>query len=143
MRATQLHPVQATPNVTPMIDVMLVLLVVFMVAAPALLVGIPAVPPTAAHALDRPEAEQDQVLGIDRVGGLYLNKRPITRQQLPGALRSIYSRRTIDKVLYVRADKDAQYGRVLDAVDLAGKNGVAVVGMISEKPTDTDVGRGP
>jgi Biopolymer transport protein len=141
MPASQSHSVQATPNVTPLIDVMLVLLVVFMVAAPALLAGIPAIPPTAAHALDRPESEGDQVLGIDRSGGLYLNKRPIARKQLAGALRGLYERRTVDKVLYVYADKAADYGSVLDAVDVAGKNGVAVVGMISEQPTSSPVRR--
>ncbi|HET9004768.1 MAG TPA: biopolymer transporter ExbD [Gemmatimonadaceae bacterium] len=125
--------VQATPNVTPMIDVMLVLLVIFMVAAPAMLVGIPAVPPVAENSSNRPEQPADRVLGIDRRGTLYLDRRPIDRESLAAALRSSYASGAIDRVLYVRADKDVEYGVVQDALDLAARNGAVVVGMISEQ----------
>ena len=61
--------VQSTPNVTPMIDVMLVLLIIFMVVAPALMAGFNATPPEGVNLKDHPEDEQtDQVLGIDREG---------------------------------------------------------------------------
>ena len=132
MPSARTYEVQTTPNVTPMIDVMLVLLVIFMVAAPAMLVGIPAVPPVAVHLSNRPEQPLDRVLGIDRRGGLYLDKRPIDRESLAAALRSGYASRTTDRVLYVRADKDVEYGVVQDALDLAARNGAVVVGMISE-----------
>jgi biopolymer transport protein TolR len=126
--------VQATPNVTPMIDVMLVLLVIFMVAAPALLAGIPAVPPVGEHLSNRPEQPLDRVLGIDRLGGFYLDKHPIDRGSLAAALRSSYASGVTDRVLYVRADKDVEYGVVQDALDLAAKSGAVVVGMIAEQP---------
>jgi len=126
--------VQATPNVTPMIDVMLVLMVIFMVAAPAVLAGIPAVPPIAEHLANRPEQPADRVLGIDRLGGLYLDKRRIDRESLAAALRSSYASGETNRVLYVRADKDVEYGIVEDALDLAARNGVVVVGMIAEQP---------
>jgi biopolymer transport protein ExbD len=131
------HGVQATPNVTPMIDVMLVLLVVFMVAAPALLVGIPAIPPVARNTSNHPEEKHDQVLGIDRGGAFYLNKHSIRVEDLPARLKAIYANRQDDKVLYVRADKDVAYASVLTAVDIASKNGVAVVGMILDRPPVT------
>lgn len=126
--------VQATPNVTPMIDVMLVLLVIFMVAAPAMLVGVPAVPPVAEHLSNRPEQPAERVLGIDRRGRLYLDKRPIDRESLAAVLRSSYASGATDRVLYVRADKDAEYAAVQDALDLAARNGAVVVGLISEQP---------
>ena len=130
--------VQSTPNVTPMIDVMLVLLIIFMVVAPALMAGFNATPPEGVNLKDHPEDEQtDQVLGIDRDGQYYLNKRQINNQDLAPMLKKIFDARTEDKILYVKADKTLDYGKVLDAIDLASKNGVRVVGMISDQRSGT------
>ena len=132
MQASSTHAVQATPNVTPMIDVMLVLLVIFMVVAPALLSAIPAVPPNATVSSNRPEQSGDEVLGIDAAGHFYLDKRPIAHDHLSAALASIFAARA-DRVLYLRADKNVGYSVVIDAIDIAGRNGVAVVGLITEQ----------
>jgi biopolymer transport protein ExbD len=130
--------VQSTPNVTPMIDVMLVLLIIFMVVAPALLAGFNAIPPEGINLKDHPEDEQtDQVLGIDRDGLYYLNKRPIKNGDLPQLLRQIYDARTEDRILYLKADKSLEYGKLLDAIDIASKNGVRVVGLISDQRAGT------
>ena len=130
--------VQSTPNVTPMIDVMLVLLIIFMVVAPALMAGFNATPPEGVNLKDHPEDEQtDQVLGIDRDGQYYLNKRQINNADLAPMLKKIFEARTEDKILYVKADKTLDYGKVLDAIDLASKNGVRVVGMISDQKNGT------
>src|SRR5919109_2994355 len=129
--------VQSTPNVTPMIDVMLVLLIIFMVVTPALLAGFNAVPPQGVNLKDHPEVEGDQVLGIDAAGTYYLNKKPIQKEDLPQMLKTIYDARTEDKILYVKAHKDLEYSKVLDALDVATKNGVRVVGMISEQRPGT------
>ncbi len=129
--------VKAEPNVTPMIDVMLVLLIIFMVVTPALLAGFNAQPPQGVNLKDHPEVEGDQVLGIDAQGVYYLNKKPIRKEDLPEMLKSIYEARTEDKVLYVKAHKDLEYSKVIDALDVASKNGVRVVGMISEQRPGT------
>jgi biopolymer transport protein TolR len=129
--------VQSEPNVTPMIDVMLVLLIIFMVVTPALLAGFNAVPPQGVNLKDHPEVEGDQVLGIDAEGIYYLNKKPIQKDDLPEMLKTIYDARTEDKILYVKAHKDLEYAKVLDALDVASKNGVRVVGMISEQRPGT------
>ena len=130
--------VQSTPNVTPMIDVMLVLLIIFMVVAPALMAGFNATPPEGVNLKDHPEDEQtDQVLGIDRDGQYYLNKREIKNADLPQLLKKIFDARTEDKILYLKADKTLDYSKVLDAIDLASKNGVRVVGMISDQRQGT------
>jgi biopolymer transport protein ExbD len=130
--------VQSTPNVTPMIDVMLVLLIIFMVVAPALMAGFNATPPEGVNLKDHPEDEQtDQVLGIDRDGQYYLNKRPIKNDDLASKLKAIFDARTEDKILYLKADKTLDYSKVLDAVDIASKNGVRVVGMISDQRQGT------
>src|SRR5918992_2019709 len=105
--------VQSEPNVTPMIDVMLVLLIIFMVVTPALLAGFNARPPEGVNLKDHPEVEGDQVLGIDASGTYYLNKKPIQKDDLPEALKAIYEARTEDKVLYVKAHKDLEYSKVM------------------------------
>jgi biopolymer transport protein TolR len=130
--------VQSTPNVTPMIDVMLVLLIIFMVVAPALMAGFNATPPEGVNLKDHPEDENsDQVLGIDRDGQYYLNKREIRNEDLATKLKSIFDVRTEDKILYLKADRTLDYSKVIDAVDIASKNGVRVVGMISDQKSGT------
>jgi biopolymer transport protein ExbD len=130
--------VKAEPNVTPMIDVMLVLLIIFMVVTPALLAGFNAVPPTGQNLKDHPEdAENDQVLGIDRDGNYYLNKKPISKSAIEGEIKRIYDIRTVDKVMFIKADKELEYSKVVDATDMASKNGVRVVGLIGEQKSGT------
>jgi biopolymer transport protein TolR len=130
--------VQSTPNVVPMIDIMLVLLIIFMVVTPALMAGFNATPPEGVNLKDHPEDEQtDQVLGIDRDGQYYLNKRPIKNDDLQSLIKSIYDARTQDKILYLKADKSLNYSKVLDAIDIASKNGVRMVGMISDQRQGT------
>src|SRR3954447_10251721 len=130
--------VKAEPNVTPMIDVMLVLLIIFMVVTPALLAGFNAVPPTRQNLKDPPEdAEHDQALSIDRDGNYYLNKKPISKTAIEGEIKHIYDVRTTDKVMYIKADKELEYSKVVDATDMASKNGVRVVGLIGEQKAGT------
>jgi biopolymer transport protein TolR len=138
MAASSGGGVQSTPNVTPMIDVMLVLLIIFMVVAPALLAGFNAKPPEGVNLKDHPEdSNLDQVLGIDRDGQYYLNKKPIRNADLPAMLKQIYDVRTEDKILYLKADQMLDYSKVLDAIDVAMKNGVRVIGMISDQKPGT------
>ena len=129
--------VKAEPNVTPMIDVMLVLLIIFMVVTPALLAGFNAQPPEGQNLKAHPEDNTDQTLGIDASGNYYLNKKPIRYEDIPTRLKQIYETRQEDKILYVKAHRDLQYSKVLDALDVAGKNGVRVVGMISDQRPGT------
>ena len=130
--------VKAEPNVTPMIDVMLVLLIIFMVVTPALLAGFNAVPPQGQNLKDHPEdQENDQVLGIDRDGNYYLNKKPISKTAIEGEIKRIYDVRQVDKVMYLKADKELEYSKVVDATDMAAKNGVRVVGLIGEQKIGT------
>ena len=79
---------------------------------------------------DHPEDDQtDQVLGIDKDGNYYLNKKPIKNDDVAPTLKHIYDDTPRDdKILYVKADKDLDYAKVLDALDIATKNGVRVRG---------------
>jgi biopolymer transport protein ExbD len=132
--------VKAEPNVVPMIDVMLVLLIIFMVVTPAIAAGFTAEPPSGINLKSHPEADDDQVLGIDKYGNYFLNKTQIPNEQLGDLLQNIYSQRTVDQILYVKADKNLEYGRILDAMDVASKNGVRVVGAITDQVPGTESG---
>ena len=128
--------VKAEPNVTPLIDVMLVLLIIFMIVTPLINSGFNAQPPTGINLKSHPEETGDQVLGIDANGQYYLNKRPIADDALGDSLKAIYASRD-DHVLYLKADKDLKYAKVLDAIDVAAKNGVRVVGAITDQTPGT------
>jgi biopolymer transport protein TolR len=130
--------VKSEPNVVPMIDVMLVLLIIFMVVTPAVATGFTAEPPSGINLKAHPEADEDQILGIDKFGQYYLNKQPIANETLGDALKNIYTVRTVDQILYVKADKDLEYGKILDAMDIASKNGVRVVAAITDQKPGTE-----
>ena len=132
--------VRAEPNVTPMIDVMLVLLVIFMIVVPIMEAGTRAVPPHGVNLEAHPEEDTDQTLAIDRQGHYYLNKRPIAAATLASSLREVFAARIDDRVLYVTADKNLDYGAVRDALDIAATAGVRVVGMVAEKPSHSSEG---
>ena len=74
----------------------------------------------------------EQVLGIDREGNYYINKRPIPLDSIGPILKEIYANRD-DFVLYVKADRDLPYSKVIDAMDIASKNGVRVIGAVSDQ----------
>ena len=130
--------VKAEPNVVPMIDIMLVLLIIFMIVTPALVSGFQATPPDGINLKSHPEADEDQVLGIDADGNYYLNKSRIRNEDLPTLLKQIYDVRTVDKILYVKAHKELEYGVVQEAMDIAAKNGVRVVGAITDQRPGTE-----
>ena len=125
--------VKAEPNVTPLVDVMLVLLIIFMVIIPTLTSGLNAAPPQGVNLKKHPEEDGDVLLGIDRKGVYYLNRQPIRNETLQENLKRIFDARTEDKILYVRADKSLEYSKVQDAIDIASKAGVRVTGLISEQ----------
>jgi biopolymer transport protein TolR len=130
--------VASSPNVTPMIDVMLVLLIIFMVVTPALLAGFNADPPQGQNLKEHPEdAENDQVLGIDKDGAYYLNKKPMAKEALEAEIKRIYAIRETDKTMYLKADAGLDYSKVVDATDMASKNGVRVVALISDQKPGT------
>ena len=124
--------VNADINVTPMIDVMLVLLIIFMIVTPLIAAGFQATLPKGKHLDPSPEEEGEVVLGIDRNGKFFLNMKPVDEAVLEDYLRSVYAARTEDKILYFKADNNLKYGRVQDAVEMARRAGVRVMAAITE-----------
>ncbi len=135
--------VAANINVTPMIDVMLVLLIIFMIVTPAITAGFQATLPRAKNPESREEADGEIRLGIDRdgkfylditgVSGKYTGPRYISDADLPTQLMNLYAARTIDKIMYLKADESVTYERVQVALEIARKAGVRVVGAIAEQ----------
>jgi len=118
-------------NVTPMIDVMLVLLIIFMVITPSL-AGYTAILPKAVTAA--PEKEERVTLGIDKDGKFYLDEKQVPQAQLTSALQQAYASRPEDHILYLKADHGVQYSVILTAIDAAREAGVAKIGAITEMP---------
>jgi biopolymer transport protein TolR len=129
--------VKAEPNVTPMIDVMLVLLIIFMIVVPAINAGFNAQPPKGVNLKARPEEPGEILVGIDAKGQYFLEKKEIRNEDLAEKLRAIYETRTTDKIIYLKADGGLEYGKVLDLLDIAGKSGVRMTGMISDQVPGT------
>jgi biopolymer transport protein ExbD len=124
-------PVLATPNVTPMIDVMLVVLIIFMLATPAIVSSGVQLPP-GLHAVPRPEEVADRTLTIDAAGTYTLNAVRVGQAELPALLRRYVAEHPQDHVLYLRADRGLEYRLVREAMHVASENGIAVVGMVTD-----------
>lgn len=121
--------VNADINVTPMVDVMLVLLIIFMVVTP-ILAQYEATPPEAQFVM--PEPDEDVVtLGIDENGAFFLENEPVPDAQLARTLQDLYARRPGDHLMFLRADRGVGYDVVLDAVEAARYAGVRTIGAIA------------
>ena len=126
--------VKSEPNVVPMIDIMLVLLIIFMIVTPLIANGFKAAMPQGANLDKRPEGDDEIVLGIDEAGNYFLNGRALAggSNALEDQLRSIFASRTEDKILYFKADNQLKYSKVQEAVETARKAGVRVMAAITE-----------
>ncbi|HEX7695487.1 MAG TPA: protein TolR [Sphingomonas sp.] len=124
-------------NVTPLVDVMLVLLIIFMVTAPLMTAGVPVnLPDSRAKALDQDQKPVD--IAVDRDGSVHVGDDAVTMEELPDRLAAIAAQRTQgDKPpqVFLRADKALDYGRVMEVMgelNRAGLNRVALVSNVKE-----------
>jgi biopolymer transport protein TolR len=124
--------VKSEPNVVPMIDIMLVLLIIFMIVTPLIAAGFKATLPKGKNLDPRPEGDNEVILGIDQAGRYFLNQRPIEADGLEDQLRGIFAARTEDKILYFKADNQLKYAAVQEAVETARRAGVRVMAAITE-----------
>jgi biopolymer transport protein TolR len=124
--------VKADINVTPMIDVMLVLLIIFMIVTPLIAAGFKATLPKGANLDSRPEGDNEVILGIYAGGNYFLNGRPIPQASVEDQLRSIFAARTEDKILYFKADNKLKYSKIQEGVEMARAAGARVLSAITE-----------
>ena len=136
--ANQSSNVMGDINVTPMVDVMLVLLIIFMVVTPALMSGFQAQLPMGENLKERPDEEGRVTLGIDIQGAYYLNRAPISKEDAPALLKAAFDARPQDKVLFLKADKGLAYSEVLAAMKVARDSGARVVAAVSEAPPNSE-----
>ena len=119
-------------NVTPLVDVMLVLLVVFMVTAPLLTVGVPVdLPQTAAPPINEPK--EPTVITVNNTGEIFIQDTSIPIDGLVAKLQAVTNSNP-DAVLYVRGDKDISYGKVLEVMSLVSNAGFHKVSLVAEAP---------
>jgi len=124
--------VKSEPNVVPMIDIMLVLLIIFMIVTPLIAAGFRATLPKGKNLDSDPEKDNEVVLGIDMNGQYFLNGKAVPNGTLEDQLRSIFNARTEDKILYFKADNKLKYEKIQDAVETARRSGVRVMAAITE-----------
>ena len=118
-------------NVTPFVDVMLVLLIIFMVAAPLMTVGVPVeLPKTAADALPG-EQEEPLTLTMTADGAVLIQKTPVPRERLLGRLRAIAAERESDRV-YLRADGAVPYAQVMEVMGALNRGGFTNIGLVTD-----------
>jgi biopolymer transport protein TolR len=133
--SAQRYKPMADINVTPMVDVMLVLLVVFMVTAPLLTVGVPVdLPQTQAQQLNEPK--EPLVISINSECKTYLQTSEIAVDQLGPRLQAI-TNNDVTTSIYVRGDKAANYGCVLQVMGLISSAGFNKVSLVAEQPNAT------
>jgi len=117
-------------NVTPFVDVMLVLLIVFMVTAPLLTVGVPVdLPQTRAKSLG--EDREPLSVSIDNSGQVFLNNTPIGAEELVPKLMAI-SENGYNQRIFVRGDKAVDYGKVMEVMGLLNAAGFARIGLVTD-----------
>jgi len=117
-------------NITPMVDVMLVLLVIFMVAAPLMVAGVPVeLPHTSAARVSQPKKAMIVSLAAD--GSLYIRDEQVSRDGLVPRLQVLHSQEG-DTVVYVRADKKSAYGEVMEILGKVGESGYGRVSLLSQ-----------
>lgn len=117
-------------NITPLVDVMLVLLIIFMVTAPLMMAGVPLeLPKTSAARISTPK--KPMVVSLAADGSLYIREEPVARDGLAARLAALRASEG-DTVVYVRADKNRPYGEVMEVLGRVGESGYGRISLLSQ-----------
>ena len=123
--------VKSDINVTPLVDVMLVLLIIMMIVAPLLQQGVPVTLPLAANSSEKPETQDQTVVTIDRTKAVYLNAVPVPSGQLQSRVTAVLEDKS-DKIVIIKADEETPYSAVMDTMDELRAAGIEDMGLITE-----------
>jgi biopolymer transport protein ExbD len=130
---------KADINVTPLVDVMLVLLIIMMLIAPMLQKGVDVRLPLAANTADKPETQEQTVVAIDASKQIYLNGIRIREDDLRTQLESAMEDKK-EKIVLIKGDQDAPYSSIMAAMDRIREANIENIGLITEKKTGSSSG---
>ena len=123
--------VKSDINVTPLVDVMLVLLIIMMIVAPLLQQGVSVKLPVATNTTEKPDTQEQTVLAIDSNRRLYLNAVPVLKDDLQRRVTEILENKK-DRIVIIKADEDVEYSAVMDAMDALRASGIEDMGLITD-----------
>jgi biopolymer transport protein TolR len=135
--------VKSDINVTPLVDVMLVLLIIMMLVAPLLQQGITVTLPKATNSVDKPETRGQTTIAISVDKHVYLNAKEVEKpnDNLGQAVKDILAdKKSDEKVVFIKADQGVDYGAVMGTMDQLRAAGIEDMGLITEKPKATTGG---
>jgi biopolymer transport protein TolR len=119
-------------NVTPLVDVMLVLLIIMMLIAPLLQQGVSVKMPEASNYIDKPESQDQTVIAIDSKKNVYLNAKAIKPEDLAQKISDLLENKK-EKIVIIKADEAVDYSAVMATMDQLRKAGVEDIGLITER----------
>jgi len=123
--------VKSDINVTPLVDVMLVLLIIMMIVAPLLQQGVAVTLPVATNTSEKPETQEQTVLAITADKRLFVNAVQVAEQDLPRRMEQVLEEKK-EKIVIIKADVDVEYGAVMSAMDTLRAAGIEDMGLITE-----------
>jgi len=125
--------VKSDINVTPLVDVMLVLLIIMMVVAPMLNQGVPLTLPEANNSAPKPDTSDQTVVSVDASGYFYVNAMgPVPKDDVPKRLQDLVEQKG-QKLVFLKGDQDASYGAIMDMMDALRKAQIDSVALITER----------
>jgi biopolymer transport protein TolR len=122
-------------NVTPLVDVMLVLLIIMMLVAPMLQKGVDVKLPMAANTMDKPENQQQTVLAVDARDKFYINGIEVSRAEMADRVKAALEEKT-ERIVLIKGDQDASYRAIMAAMDDLRKAGIEDIGLITDPKVD-------
>ena len=124
--------VKSDINVTPLVDVMLVLLIIMMIVAPLVQKGVDIRMPIAANTTDHPETSDQTVLAVTKDGRIWINNAPIGDSDVKDRLETVFEGKK-EKIVLIKADSEAEYSRVMRVMDELRAAKIEDIGMITER----------
>jgi biopolymer transport protein ExbD len=133
--------VKSDINVTPLVDVMLVLLIIMMIIAPLLQKGVDVRLPIATNSASKPETQDQTVLGIKADKTVWINGVEVRKEEMRTRLEAILETKK-EKLILIKADEDAPYSAIMDAMDELRASGIEDVGLITDSKASSALSQG-